>query len=245
MLNRKSRVTLAIVVFFLSFIITLQVKTVFNNQQTQQLQYQRIEDIQKELTKEKERAIDLENQLLQASNDLVLYRKEAEESGSYSKALSGEIERYKILAGLTDVEGKGITVTLNDSDVKLDPSQDPSSYILHDTDLRTVVNELNSAGAEAISINGERLVSTSEIRCVGPTIIVNGNKYTPPYVIKAIGDPDMLEAALNIKGGIVEELKLWNLEVGIVKSTKLKIGKYNGIVNFKYAENSEEVQNAG
>lgn len=240
MLNNKAKITMAIVVFFLSFTVTLQIKTVVKNESSQLKQYQRIEEIQKDLIKEQERAIDLEKQLLQANNDLNTYRKEAEENSTDSKAMSSEVERYKVLAGLTDVKGPGITVTLNDSDKKIDASQDASSYIIHDSDLRTVVNELSSAGAEAISINGERIIATTEIRCVGPTIVVNSNKYSPPYIIKAIGDPAMLEAALNIKGGIAEELRFWNIEFSIVKSNRVEIGKYNGIVNFKYAKSAEK-----
>lgn len=239
MKNRKADITLAAVLFVLSFAVGVQIKSVMHNEKSETLQIQRVEDLQKELTKEKERSIDLEKQLLLVNNDLNIYRKESENKSSDSKALSNEVQRYKILAGLTNVSGPGITVTLNDSTVKTDPSQDVSSYILHDSDLRTVVNELCSAGAEAISINGERIIATSEIRCVGPTIIVNGNKYSPPYVIRAIGDAQMLEAALNIKGGIAEELKFWKIEFNITKSNKIEIGKYNGIVNFKYAENEE------
>lgn len=83
-------------------------------------------------------------------------------------------------------------------------------------------------------------MSSSEIRCVGPTIIINGNKYVPPFEIKAIGEPDMLEAALKLKGGIIDQLKsLYGFDISIAKSAEIKIGKYSGIVSFKYAKSAE------
>ncbi len=239
--SKKAQITMALVCFLLSFVVTMQVKSVIKNEESAQSdQLLRVEDMQKELVRTQEKNIDLEKQLVQAKNDLAAYRKAAEESSSGAKALSGELGRLQVLSGMTDVTGPGVVVTLNDSQALPDvPVSDPSSYILHDSDLRTIVNELCAAGAEAISINGERLVATSEIRCVGPTVIVNGNKYAPPYEIKAIGDADMLEAALNIKGGVAEELRFFKIEVSIAKSDQLTIGKYNGIVNFKYAKNAE------
>ena len=150
--------------------------------------------------------------------------------------------RYEVysLGGIINVEGKGITVTLSDSNAETAAGKSASSYIIHDSDLRTIVNELRSADAEAISINGERLIASSEIRCVGPTIIINGNKYVPPFNIKAIGDPDMLEAALKLKGGIIDQLKsLYGFDIVISKSANLKIEKYSGIVSFKYAKPAE------
>ena len=75
---------------------------------------------------------------------------------------------------------------------------------------------------------------------MGPTIIINGNKYVPPFNIKAIGDPDMLEAALKLKGGIIDQLKsLYGFDIVISKSANLKIEKYSGIVSFKYAKPAE------
>ena len=70
-------------------------------------------------------------------------------------------------------------------------------YIIHDDDLLRVINELRAAGAEAIAINGERIVAMSEIRCAGPTLSVNNNRSAPPYEIKAIGNPNNLEVRSN------------------------------------------------
>lgn len=240
MRDKKTQITLAVLFFILSFAITMQVKSIIKNSSAEKSGITRVEEAKEELVKKDLQLEDLKNRLLAATNDLDNYRKEAEQNTDGAKAMASELERYKILAGLTNVEGKGITVTLSDSSAETEAGKSVASYIIHDSDLRTIVNELRSADAEAISINGERLIASSEIRCVGPTIIINGNKYVPPFNIKAIGDPDMLEAALKLKGGIIDQLKsLYGFDIVISKSANLKIEKYSGIVSFKYAKPAE------
>lgn len=240
MRDKKTQITLAVLFFILSFAITMQVKSIIKNSSSENGEITRVEEAKEELVKKDLQIEDLKNRLLAATNDLDNYRKEAEQNTDGAKAMAAELERYKILAGLTDVKGKGVTVTLSDSAAEPDAGKSASSYIIHDSDLRTIVNELRSADAEAISINGERLVSSSEIRCVGPTIIINGNKYVPPFTIKAIGEPDMLEAALKLKGGIIDQLKsLYGFDISIAKAAEIKIEKYSGIVSFKYAKGAE------
>lgn len=90
-----------------------------------------------------------------------------------------DLLRYQ--AGLCAVEGPGIMVTLNDSKQKVKLGDNQNLYIVHDEDLLRVINELRAAGAEAIAINDQRLVSRSEIRCVGPTVTVNGKMFGPPF----------------------------------------------------------------
>ena len=110
------------------------------------------------------------------------------------------------------------------------------SAIIHDSDIRTVVNELFASGAEAISINGERLVSTSSIRCVGPTVLVNNTRLSIPFEITAIGDSKTLEAGLIVKGGIVDTLTPWGIDIKITRHTKVEVPAYRGFSSFKYAE---------
>lgn len=146
-----------------------------------------------------------------------------------------ELRKSNMAAGLVPVEGPGIVVTLNDSPRPLQADEDPNALIIHDKDILRIVNELKASGAEAIAINDERITAMSEIRCAGSTILVNTNKIGPPFVIKAIGDPQMLESGLSIKGGIVEELKYYSLQVQIQKSNQLELPAYNGAIKFKYS----------
>ncbi|HKX25823.1 MAG TPA: DUF881 domain-containing protein [Actinomycetota bacterium] len=92
------------------------------------------------------------------------------------------------------VEGPGVVVTLDDSPARRSPTGDPNDLVVHERDLQTVVNALWGAGAEAVGINGERLTSTSAVRCAGNTLLLHGTLHSPPYLVAAIGDPAALEA---------------------------------------------------
>ena len=94
-----------------------------------------------------------------------------------------------MVAGLTDVEGPGVSVILNDSKAE-NTTGDEADYLIHDSDLLSVINELRDAGAQAISFNGERILATSEVRCAGSVVMVNGKRFAAPFIIYAIGDPD-------------------------------------------------------
>lgn len=101
---------------------------------------------------------------------------------------SEEIKLNNALLGLTDVTGKGIIITLKDNpNVTLESVLNPNYYIVHDNDIKMVINELKNAGAEAISVNGERIVQTTVVTCVGNVILVNDKRLSSPYEIKAIG----------------------------------------------------------
>lgn len=162
-----------------------------------------------------------------------------------SEALLEELTKARAAAGLLPVKGPGLVVTLNDSVNALQPGEDPNQYLIHDKDLLTVVNELRAAGAEAIAINGQRLLASSEIRCAGTTILVNVTKIAPPFVITAIGDPNLMESSLKIKGGIVEYLEIWGIQVKIEKFEKdraITVPAYDGSINFNYAVPIKEGQ---
>jgi len=160
----------------------------------------------------------------------------ASQEGNAVKALREELAKANMAAGLVAVRGKGVIVTLNDSPHVLQPGEDPNLYLIHDEDLLKVVNELWAAGAEAISINGHRLITNSEIDCAGNTILVNVNKIAPPFVIHAIGDPQVLESSLRIKGGWIETLQMWGIQVQIQPSDLVEVPAYKGPIKFQYAE---------
>jgi len=160
----------------------------------------------------------------------------ASQEGEAVKALREELVKANMAAGLVPVRGKGVSVTLNDSPHALQPGEDPNNYLVHDEDLLKVVNELWAAGAEAISINEHRLVANSEIRCAGTTILVNVNKIAPPFVIKAIGDPQVLESSLRITGGWLSYIENFGIQYQIQPSDSIEIPAYKGSIKFQYAE---------
>lgn len=172
---------------------------------------------------------------LQAKVENLRLSLEKEASRPELAALRRDLKAAGILAGVTPVKGPGIEVTLNDSNIALKPDQNPNLYVLHDEDVLKVLNELKAAGAEALAINDQRMVATSEIRCIGPTILTNGNKrLAVPFVIKAVGDPDTLYNSLFMKGGVAENLKYWGIQINAKKVKEIHIPAYSGVMNLDH-----------
>ena len=108
-------------------------------------------------------------------------------------------------AGLTPVRGPAVTVSLDDAARRPGRpalSDNPNDLVVHQQDLQAVVNALRAGGAEAVSLMGQRLVATSAVRCVGNTVLLHGQVYSPPFVVTAIGDQAALRAALNDDPGV-------------------------------------------
>ena len=151
-----------------------------------------------------------------------------------------EKEQLRAFAGLTPMRGPGVVVTVDDSKRPSTPGENANLYIIHDEDILKVINELRASGAEALAVNEQRLIATSEIRCVGPTLLVNDVKYSPPYEISAIGDPKTLEAALRLRGGVVETLQFWGVQIQIKQQDELLIPAYRGNFRFELAKPVEQ-----
>lgn len=161
-------------------------------------------------------------------NDQLKKELETLQLGHETGTAHNDVETLRYAAGLTAVKGKGVTVTIEDSRTPVKTGENANLYLIHDEDMLKVINELRAAGAEAISINDQRLVGTTEIRCVGPTVVVNRKSFAPPFVIRAIGDPNSLNGALTMRGGIGETLKYWGIIMTIKKEDTLVVPAYNG-----------------
>lgn len=140
----------------------------------------RLETLQELYNQELDRIERLEKQVYQMGEDLERYRQAAAENTSQGEALRAELEKLGMTAGLVEVTGPGVTVILSNS-AAVNTTGDEADYLIHDSDLLSVINELRSAGAEALSLNGERLLSTSAVRCTGAVVTVNGRQYAAPY----------------------------------------------------------------
>ncbi|MFZ5647226.1 MAG: DUF881 domain-containing protein [Bacillota bacterium] len=157
--------------------------------------------------------------------------------------LREELLQARIESGLAGVYGPGIEVTLNDSNIAVKPGENPNLYVLHDEDILRVLNELRAAGAEALAINNQRVLATSEIRCTGPTILINrSQRLTPPFVISAIGNQETLANSLKMRGGVIETLQFWGIQVSIKKVSQVNIPALSGTISFDYAKPVAEDQ---
>lgn len=147
-----------------------------------------------------------------------------------AKVLNDSLQEVKTFAGLTEVEGPGLSVTLKDSPHATTSGIGGGDDIIHDTDVLRVVNELWSAGAEAIAVNKHRIVGTSSFRCVGPVIHVDNVPISSPVRIQAIGDADTLEGALRIPLGVLAEIRNTGEPsmVTIEKIEKQRLPAYTG-----------------
>ena len=143
-------------------------------------------------------------------------------------------------AGFTALEGEGIIVRMDDSTMTSKAGENPNLYLIHDDDLLRVINELRAAGAEAISVNGQRLIGTSEIRCAGPTLSVNNVRSSAPFEIRAIGEKKTLENAIKMRGGVAETLKVWGIQLETELSDNVRVPAYKGSLKFVYGHEIAE-----
>jgi uncharacterized protein YlxW (UPF0749 family) len=181
----------------------------------------RLEEEQRQL---KERIAALRAQLAEAQ------RRQASERAALTD-IEDALKEQRALAGLTRLAGPGLTVLLNDSETAAPAGAAATDYIIHDTDVRDVVNVLWSAGAEAIAINGERLVATSSIVCVGTVIIINDTRLSPPFQVSAIGEPARLVEAVEASPQLTElrrRSRDFGLQMKAVGAERVEAPAYRG-----------------
>lgn len=242
-MNKKARsIIISVFCLALSFIITVQVKSVhFNSLQSKtNPDILRMDELQTALTTEKERNGNLELLIDEYRKQINELRYQNDNPDDALRTMRDSLEKAEMAAGLAEVEGPGVVVTIDDM-YKAPLIADPDSTdeaIIHDVNILQVLNEIKDAGAEAISLNGERILATTEVRCAGNVISVNNNRTSSPFIIKAIGDPEKLSAGLNMKNGIVDQLTSWGIKIKVDKQKSITVKAYNGTVNFKYAEST-------
>lgn len=142
-----------------------------------------------------------------------------------------EAQDLRLLLGVVPAKGQGIRVTLMDAEY--DPiEQNPNDYIVHESHVFKVMNELKISGAQGIAINGQRIKKNSYIKCTGPVITIDGKNFPAPFVIEAIGEMETLHESLHIKGGVIDRLILDNIVVTTeqVKNLQLSaLGEESGM----------------
>ena len=159
--------------------------------------------------------------------------------GGSLESLLDRLARLQEISGLDPARGPGVRVTLTDAPRSVDvPGLDPNVLVVHQQDIQAFVNALWSGGAEAVSLQGQRLISTTGIKCVGNTVVLDGVPYSPPYVIRAIGDPTRLNAALDGSPEVVIYRNyVARYQLGLKTETLVDIAMkaYGGTVGLTYA----------
>ena len=228
--NVTAIVMIALALFIFSFVIAAQLNTVGNTNIISE--GMREADLLRELQNMKEEYDTLKEQYEESQEIVEEYKTSSSSNDALIASMKSELEKANVLAGLATVRGEGVVISLKDS---TDTEVSVEAGLVHDTDLTAIVTELKAAGAEAISINGQRVIATTAIRCVGPTIQVNSVKVASPFYIKAIGNSKYLESALNIKNGVVDSLKAYGIEVDVQTDNSITIDKYDLALKLKYA----------
>lgn len=245
-MNNKYIPIIALICFILTFLITLQVRTI-NQSESDILRLKNENELRDEINEWKDLHETATYKIKDLETKINEYKNNASAKDRTHALLNSEIEDLKVLAGISELQGSGIIVTLDDTrainQIAADAGfYDPNVYVIHDSDILLVINELRAAGAEAISVNGQRITSLSEIRCVGPVIQINGIRLTAPFKISAIGAPDLLASSLKLRGGIIDSIEQADIDVIIEKSDLVIIPKSEGVLEYKYATPVEEVE---
>lgn len=213
-------IALTLVCIILGIMIAWQYKSVNYNENIASFQSKRTEELMEQL-------IELQNTNLVMRARL---QELQEENRKYESAIVGDTEAVenlkkqleiaRIFAGLVDVKGKGVIITLDNGELT----------DVEESDILDIINELRAIGAQAISINEERVVATTEVRQAGnyqdgTYILINGVRMKAPFVIKAISDPEKLERSLTMIGGVVEKLEKFGLKISIKQQDNIIIPK--------------------
>lgn len=240
-----TQITVCIICFVLSLCFTIQVRTI-NTNESDILRLKTENELRDEIVQWKEVYEASIQQIEDLNKKIEEYRAASTKVDDTIKIMKKELDDVSILAGLSKVKGPGITVVLDDTAVieeinKNSGMNNPNVFVIHDTDIISVINELSTAGAEAFSVNGQRIIATTEIRCVGPLIQVNGVQLSPPFTISAIGEPTKLRAALNLRGGIVSNMRSAKIDVTIEEKEEIIIPEYTGLLKYQYATSVSEV----
>ncbi|MER6599475.1 DUF881 domain-containing protein [Streptomyces parvus] len=168
----------------------------------------------------------------------------AQRDDGSTRAEDARLKALEKAAGTTEITGDSVSVTLNDAppDATANPGYpepQPNDLVIHQQDLQAVVNALWQGGARGIQVMDQRLISTSAVRCVGNTLILQGRVYSPPYKVTAVGDPGKLKQALNRSTAIQNYLlyvKAYGLGWKVDEDEAVTLPGYSGTVDLHYAQ---------
>lgn len=209
-------IAMTAVCIILGVMISLQYKSVNYNQSMASYENMRLDELKNELILLQNQKSSLQERLEELENENQTYAKVKAGDSEAAQQIQNSLKKARIFAGLKTVKGAGLVVTVDNY----------SSIKVQDYDILNIVNELRASGAQAISVNEERIVAMTEIREAGKYVMINGKQFKAPFVIKAIADPDNLEHSLTMIGGVVELLEEDLLNVTLKKENEIVIKKF-------------------
>lgn len=239
MLNKKKiSIVLGLMCFALVTGICVQVRTVKESNSTVSGNYEE-NNLRSQVLKYKERYDNKLRELEKAEAELEKEREDSTKNNAELQEKENAIKQGNKIIGLTEVKGPGVSIKLTDSKIDASKVLNPNSLVVHDLDVLSVINELRNAGAEAIAINGQRVVNITGITCRGNIIDVNGEKVGAPFTIDAIGLPEQL-ANVDRPYGYLDKMREDGVGAKLTRSNEITIPKYAGQITYEHAKTVKE-----
>lgn len=228
------QVTLAGFLVLVGFLVVLQLRAGRSIRQEVQLPTLRVRELAVLVRQQEEALAALQAEIADLRGKMSEYETAAAQGRSSAETLAREVESYRMVLGLTPVDGPGVVVRVSERALP-GPAAPPP---VQAGDLSGLVNELWSNGAEAMAVGGIRVLATTGFRQAEDAVFAGNYRLDPPYEIQAIGDPAVMQAALNLRGGYVEGLRSVGLLVEIEESPRLRLPAYRGPLRFRYGQPS-------
>ncbi|MDR7443748.1 MAG: DUF881 domain-containing protein [Armatimonadota bacterium] len=210
----------------LGFLVVVQVRS------ARELPSRRVEELAALVAQAETARKALEAEVTDLRRRLQEYETLVAEGKALGAVLAQELEEQRMALGLVPVRGPGVEVRVEGG---VNSLVGPSGGRVQATELAGLVNELWASGAEAVAVSGQRVLARSGFQQSGPRILVDGVPISPPYVIRAIGDADLMEAALRIPGGYVEGLRSMGVSIRIRRVPSLRLPAYAGPLGARWA----------
>lgn len=156
-----------------------------------------------------------------------------------TEALTAQLDEIAPNVGLTAVRGPGLVATLTDAPADSSSAEDLNDLVIHEQDLQAVINALWAGGAEAMSVNGERVLATTAIRCVGNTLLLHGSVYSPPYQIRVVGDRESMAAALDRDQAVAQfrrAVEEFGLGFEVAAADQVRVPAFTGTIGLSVAK---------
>ena len=224
-------VTIGIICILLTSVMFLQFKSV-QVIEASGVGQKRETELRTEYSTLKDKSSEMKQQLEEIQNTAKEYTAQSSDVQATMDLLKSDVDKARCDLGYTDVKGPGIILTIADGKNAANDKEQVITY----NDLIMAINELKYAGAEAISLNDERVVNNSFVANISEYMVMNDNRISGPYTIKIIGDSKNLESVINIKGGIKDYLESYNKQISYTVENEVYINKYNGNVEINFGE---------
>ena len=224
-------VTIGIICILLTSVMFLQFKSV-QVIEASGVGQKRETELRTEYSTLKDKSSEMKQQLEEIQNTAKEYTAQSSDVQATMDLLKSDVDKARCDLGYTDVKGPGIILTIADGKNAANDKEQVITY----NDLIMAINELKYAGAEAISLNDERVVNNSFVANISEYMVMNDNRISGPYTITVIGDSKNLESVINIKGGIKDYLESYNKQISYTVENEVYINKYNGNVEINFGE---------